>query len=359
MRIGVIGLGSMGKRRVRDLLALGCEVIGFDVRADRVSEANRMFRLTSVSTFEELLALKPEALVISVPPDEHLRYYERSFAAGLPFFSEMNVLTPESEWFAANEHAAGVRSYPSGTWQFYPLFQILREELNKIGFDHINSVHYHYGGYLPFWHPWEHYKDFYAGRDRRVCAAREMVPFELEWLRWVFGTVKAVCCMHGRRAEWITDIDDSYSLMLEFDSGLFATMNIELHQVAPFRLARVACRKNSFTLDMVNHELRRYDLETDSWKIIKPPGLRSLGSFDFEQIYFNEMRAFADALAGRAPFPKTWADDRHLSDVLVAAEQSWKERGWVTVKEVEKTYDGRSWVVNLLTEVHSVQNQQM
>ena len=26
-RIGIIGLGSMGKRRARDLLALGCEVM--------------------------------------------------------------------------------------------------------------------------------------------------------------------------------------------------------------------------------------------------------------------------------------------------------------------------------------------
>ncbi len=46
----------------------------------------------SVSSFEELLEKKPDALVISVPPDQHLEYYERSFEARLPFFSEMNVL---------------------------------------------------------------------------------------------------------------------------------------------------------------------------------------------------------------------------------------------------------------------------
>ena len=77
---------------------------------------------------------------------------------------------------------------------------------------------------------------------------------------------------------------------------------------------------------------------------MKPPGLRSLGSFNFEQVYFDEMRAFIDALLGSAPYPKTWSEDRHLSDVLVAAEESWKRRGWVNVSDVEKTYDGRSWV---------------
>jgi len=95
---------------------------------------------------------------------------------------------------------------------------------------------------------------------------------------------------------------------------------------------------------MAAHELRRYDLKADTWKMLKPPGIRSLGSFNFEQVYSDEMRAFVDALRGRKAYPKTWAEDRHLSDVLVAAELSWKERRWINVSDVEKTYDGRSWI---------------
>lgn len=348
-RIGIIGLGSMGKRRARDLLALGSEVVLFDGRPDRTAESHKIFNAPAVSSFEVLLEKKPDALVISVPPDQHLEYYERSFEARLPFFSEINVLTPEAAWFASKEAEAGVRSYPSATWQFYPLFGMLRKQLNELGSNQINTVHYHYGGYLPFWHPWEPYKDFYAGRERSVCAAREMVPFEMEWFRWVFGPIKSVSCTYGRNAEWVTDIDDTYVMMLQFESGLFATMIVELHQTAPFRIARVACRKNSFTLDMAAHELRRFDLQTETWKLMKPPGLRSLGSFNFEHVYLDEMRAFLDALQGVAPYPKTWSEDRHLSDVLVAAEESWKRRGWVDVSEVEKTYDGRSWVRDQLT----------
>ena len=132
MRIGVIGVGSMGKRRTRDLLALGCEVALFDRRPDRLEEAQKLFSATAAGSFEALLDKKPDALVISVPPDQHLEYYERSFQAKLPFFSEMNVLTPETAWFAAKEAEAGVKSYPSGTWQFYPLFGILRKPTERV-----------------------------------------------------------------------------------------------------------------------------------------------------------------------------------------------------------------------------------
>ena len=53
----VIGLGSMGKRRVRNLNTLGYnEVAGFDVREDRCLEAAEKY---NIKTFPEIdLALK-------------------------------------------------------------------------------------------------------------------------------------------------------------------------------------------------------------------------------------------------------------------------------------------------------------
>jgi len=344
MRFGVIGLGSMGKRRVRDLLSLGHEVVGFDVRPDRNKEAEDMFGIGTAPDFEGMVAAGAQALVISTPPDQHLTYYERSFAARLPFFSEANILTPRAEWFAERAAESGVRSYPSATWKFYPLFSLLGDQLLEIGLDQVNSVHYHYGGYLPFWHPWERYDEFYAGRSRHTCAAREMVPFDMEWLCSVFGRVTAICCVRDRRAEWTTDIDDTYLLLLEFESGLRGSLLVELHQVAPFRVGRVACRRHSFLLDMAAHELRRYDLEGDSWRIIKPPGMRTFSSFDFEQVYLGEIKAFVEALEGRRTYPKSWADDRHLSNILYAAEESWRRRSWVSIVEVEPLYDGRSLI---------------
>lgn len=343
MRFGVVGLGSMGKRRVRDLLALGHEVVGFDLRPDRNKQVQEKFNITSVSGFEVLVDTKPDALVISTPPDQHVMYYERSFAAGLPFFSEANILAPRAEWFAEREIQSGVRGYPSATWQFYPLCDVLRQKLQKTGLNQVNSVHYHYASYLPLWHSWEGYEEFYAGRRRDTCAAREMVPFDLGWLCWVFGPVKAVCAVQDRRADWKTDIDDTYLMLLEFESGLKGTLNIEVHQVAPSRLGRVSCRRESFLLDMAAHELRHYDLETDTWDSMKAPGVRDQGPFDFEQVYLAEVKAFVNAITGTSAYPKSWADQRHLSNILFAAEESWRRRAWVGIEEAESLYDGSQY----------------
>lgn len=344
MRFGVIGLGSMGKRRVRDLGALGHEVVGFDVRPDRNVEANERFGIRTLDTLASLLDARPDALVVSTPPDRHIADYEASFGAGRPFFSEANVLTPRAEWFTENESRSGARAYPSATMRFHGLVRSLREQVAEIGADLVWTVHAQYASYLPLWHPWEDYSNFYAGARRRTCAARETVPFELDWLCWVFGPLRAVCASRERRADWKTDIDDTYSLLLEFESGVHGSLTIEMHQLQPSRQVRVSCRDHSFLLDLSAHELRRYDREADSWKIQKPAGTRALGSFHYEQIYREEIEAFADGLANGRGYPKTWAEDRHASNALFAAEESARRRGWVSLAEVESAYDGRSWV---------------
>src|SRR6185312_6285774 len=147
MRIGVIGLGSMGKRRVRDQISLGNEVVGVDPRADRREQAHDMFGVEAVCDFEALVRRRPDAIVISTPPDRHFDYYSLCYDAKVPFFSEMNVHLPPPAWFAERERASGVRGFPSATWQFYPLFGVLRDQLNKMGLDQVNTAHYHYGGY--------------------------------------------------------------------------------------------------------------------------------------------------------------------------------------------------------------------
>jgi predicted dehydrogenase len=335
MRIGVTGLGSMGRRRVRDLVGLGHEVIGFDLREDRRHAASKQFGIDVVSSWDALTERSLDALVVSTPPDAHVEYYERAFDARLPFFSEANVLTPSTDWFASRERESGVRGYASATWRFHPLLSELRSQVLAAGPERALSVHHHYAGWLPAWHPYERYDEFYAGANRATCAAREMVPFELEWIVWAFGPVRAVSGLRERRAEWTTDIDDTYLLLLEFDTGVTGTLNIELDQPAPFRRSRVTFAGCSLDLDLGAGSLRRFELEPEEWTAVGP------ASVDLEDVYAAEIGAFAEAVAnGASEYPKTWADDRHLSDVLVAAEESARRRAWVTIAEVAESYDG-------------------
>ncbi len=341
MRFGVVGLGSMGKRRVRDLLALGHAVTGFDIRPDRRHESETKFGVTTHDSFEHMARDNLDACVISTPPDQHVTYYEQCYTHKLPFFSEANIFVPRTEWFAACEAKSGIRGYPSATWQFYPLFEILKKQVLQLGREQLTTFAHQYAAYLPDWHPWEPYTDFYASR-KKTSAAREMVPFEMEALTWVLGSVRAVCAVQARVGEWQTDMDDTYLLLVEFECGVLGSSSVELHRVAPSRSLQIAAQRHSFSLDLAAHELRSYSAEHGKWSSMMAPGVNEARTFQFEDVYRAEIACFVSALRG-GTYPKTWRDDRHLSNILFAAEQSAARRAWVSVAEAEALYDGFDW----------------
>jgi predicted dehydrogenase len=331
----------MGSRRVRDLLAAGHEVHGFDLRGDRNSRAADRFGITTVGSLSALLKTRPEALVLSTPPDQHAACYRAAFGARLPFFSEASILTPAIEWMAAQEKRSGVRGYPSATWRFYAPLVGLAARLSAGALSKVTAVHHEYADFLPRWHPWEHYTQFYAGARRQTSAAREMVPFEFEWLCWLFGEVKSISAVVSRLGTWETNIDDCYLLQAAFSSGVQATVRIELHRQAPGRSAMVCAPESSYRVDFENDSLLRFDHAARTWIVEELPEAAAC-SRDLERVYAAEITAFADAVAGAASYPKSWAEDRHLSDILMAAERSSTERRWVDIAEIAASYDGLS-----------------
>jgi predicted dehydrogenase len=337
VRTGVAGLGSMGRRRTRDLLSLGHEVLGFDIRSDRSATAARDFGIHTAESAEELLDSGLEALVISTPPDRHADYYERALGIGLPFFSEANILTPSSAWFAERAANAAVLGYPSATMRFDPIVRALRERLAALDADGLRSIHYAGGDYLPRWHPYEPYDEFYAGAGRATSGIRESVPFELDWICWLLGPVATVQAIHRAQAEWRSDIDDTYLLLLDFESGVVGSVTMELHQQAPFKVVRLAHRDESFTLDFLGASVVGHRLGPDDSPVSGPI---ELDLVDREHVYLAEIRAFVEAVTLDRPYPKTWQEDRHVSDVLCAAEISENTGSRVQIADVHDGYVG-------------------
>jgi predicted dehydrogenase len=341
MRVGVLGLGSMGSRRIRDLLSLGHEVRGADRRADRNLRANERFGIKTFGSAQDLIASGLDALVISTPPDQHAASYIIAFDAKLPFFGEASIVTPSLAWFQAQEAGSGICGFASATWRFYAPLVELREQILRNSGSTVTVVHHEYADYLPRWHPWEPYWEFYAGARRQTSAAREMVPFELEWLCWLFGPVASVSATVTRLGEWRTDIDDSYFLNIRFVSGLHSTMRVELHREAPARLATICARDVSYQVNFNTDTLSRFSAAAENWELV-PLRETEAASADLERVYAAEMRAFMAAVRHEIPYPKTWGEDRHLSDVLIAAERSARDGRCVRICDVSGTYDGLS-----------------
>ena len=82
MKFLIVGLGSMGKRRVRNLSFLKAgEIVGFDPREDRRQEAAEKYCIRTVGDFGQAMSERPDALIISTPPDLHMPYMQAAAEA--------------------------------------------------------------------------------------------------------------------------------------------------------------------------------------------------------------------------------------------------------------------------------------
>lgn len=326
MKFLVVGLGSMGKRRVRNLQALGEQnIAGFDLRADRLKEAGTKYGIAVFSSFDEAIAdFDPDALIISVSPESHMEYAWKGFELGIPCFIEASVIEAE-QIFALYEavQARPVVMAPSCTMRYFPGPRKVKEILQSGRLGKVLNINYQTGQYLPDWHPWEDIRSFYVSRSE-TGASREIVPFELTWLNDVFGLPTPLACVKAKLTDMPVDIDDIYHCLLAYPEGVLANMTVEvISRPAATRELRVLCSEGQLAMSADDNCVRYIAAGDTEWTTIElGSGTVESGYINPEEPYISEVGDFISAAkAGNQNlFPNTLKDDWAVLQVLHGLE---------------------------------------
>lgn len=314
----------MGRRRLRNLTHIGGhELAGVEPDEQRREDHGREAGIETFADLEQGFAWGPEAIVISTPPEHHAAPARAAAAAGIPFFIEASVIPEDLGDLIATTQQKGIVGAPSCTMRFHPAVQRMKAFIAEGAIGKPLAVVYHMGQYLPDWHPWEDYRTFYVSR-RETGAAREMVPFELNWLTGLFGEVEQVMGMRTKLSDLETDIDDIYSVLVSFASGVHGTVTTEVLSRPGLRLARIIGSEGTLVWDWNAKHVQLWRAETGEWETFDdpPPVQGPGGTWVAENMYIAEMEAFTAAVQGGEPFPLSLEDDQRLLRTLAAVEES-------------------------------------
>lgn len=327
MNFLVVGLGSMGKRRVRCLKALGhTGIYGFDLRADRRKETEERY---GIRTFADItMALdetKPHALIISVPPDVHHIYMKLAAARRIHFFVEASVTDTDMESIARDSAAAGIVAAPSATLRFHPGVRKIRELVRGGALGKISNVLYHCGQYLPDWHTYEKVSEYYVSNPV-TGGAREIVPFELTWLADIFGLPQKVSGNVRKTIEiqGAERIDDTYNCLLDYGDFL-AALTVDVVSRSATRRLTVNGSAQQLYWDWSRNCVELYDPAKAKWESVAYEMGKAEKGYNEnigENMYIDELRSFVDATLGRGKFVNTLADDHAVLRVLYAVEEA-------------------------------------
>ena len=327
MNIVIIGLGSMGKRRIRCLHALEYKTLrGVDARADRRVETTEKYGVPTFETLEAALVHGPaDAFVISVPPDAHHIYMKRGVELRVPFFIEASVVDKGIAETAAACRKLGLLAAPSATMLFHPAIRQIAEIISRGEIGTVANVVHHMGNYLPDWHTYEKVSDFYVSK-RETGGAREIVPFEMTWLAGIFGLPQRVSG-HVRKTipiEGAEEIDDTYNCILDYGKFLMVLL-VDVVARPSTRRTLINGSKGQLVWDWSENCVRVYDVVKDAWDRRPYDAGQAAAGYNSnigETMYIEEIRNFLDAVQGLRPYINTLEKDHAVLKMLYTVEEA-------------------------------------
>jgi predicted dehydrogenase len=335
MNVLVIGLGSMGKRRIRNLKALKADNIdGVDLRSDRREEAASLYNIRTYSTVENALQKNSyDAFVISVPPDVHRIYMKLAILLKMPFFVEASVVDDDMDIIIKDVNENNIIAAPSSTMLFHPAIKKIREIISNCELGKITNINYHSGQYLPDWHTFESVKDFYVS-NKSTGGAREIIPFELTWLVDVFGFPKIVAGMYRKtiNIEGASLIDDTYIGL--FDYGSFV-LNLTVDVVSRYATRKLLINGSEGQLqwDWNDNKLFVYTAAsgTLNYEFEIAEAQAGYNKNVTEQMYVEELSAFLNVVSGKGTFVNNLEKDHKVLKLLYALEESQDKQKTITL----------------------------
>lgn len=330
MKFLVVGLGSMGKRRVRNLIALGYRdnIAGFDVQQSRREESKK-YGINIYDDFQKALQdYKPDAILISTPPNFHMEYAYTAVENNLSCFIEASVVDSEKilelSKIVKNKKLVII---PSSTMRYYPAPMKIKELINDGAIGKVLNYNYHTGQYLPDWHPWEKIEDFYVSNPD-TGGAREIVPFELTWLNDIFGSAKPLACVRAKLTDMNAEIDDIYHCLLEYPNNVIGNLCVEvISRPRATRNIRVLGSEGEISFDGDENTLKYINAQMNDWEVVKfNEGTVEAGYINPEEPYINEVKEFVEAVKSVRDskpvyYPNTLEEDYEILQTLYKLEE--------------------------------------
>ena len=318
MKFLIAGLGSIGRRHFRNLLALGeRDIILYRTQRSSLPD-DELAGFPVETNLQAALAHKPQAVIISNPTSLHLETAIPAAEAGCSILLEKPVshtLDGLERFELALQHGGG-KMLVGFQFRFHPTLRQAAELIRSGSLGKPLSVHAHWGEYLPDWHPWEDFRQGYSARTDLGGGVVLTLSHPLDYLRFVIGEVGAVWAFTSAQGLGLA-VEDTAEIGLRFSSGVIGSLHLDYNQRPPSHYMEITATKGSLRWDNRDGSLDVYDAEKKTREKIMPPA-----GFERNQLFLDEMSHFLSVLRGESEPLCSWQDGKQALRLALAALQS-------------------------------------
>jgi predicted dehydrogenase len=319
----IAGLGSIGRRHLRNLQQLG----ETDIRLHRTHHSTlpdeELNGLPTETVLEAALAAAPEAVIVSNPTALHLEIAIPAAQAGCHLLIEKPVSHSMDHIHELRNAItdSGGRVLVGYQLRFDPGLQTIAGLLSDGAIGQEISLHAHWGEHLPSWHPWEDYRRGYSARSDLGGGVVLTLSHALDYARWLMGEVSEIWAVTGQLGELGINVEDTAEIGLRFATGAVGSIHLDYLQQPPRHHLEIVGTQGTLLWDASNSTIQLFRSKQGSWKKIQPPA-----EFERNDLFLAEMRHFIDLAKIDIPSQCSLDDGVRALELSLAALRSAEER---------------------------------
>jgi predicted dehydrogenase len=313
----IAGVGSIGRRHLENLLALGQdEIILYRTGKGALGNVEQDF-----SVFDDLntaIAQKPDAVIISNPTALHMAVAEAAASSNVDIFLEKPIShTYDSlQRFEAVMEASQSQVFVAYQFRFNAGLQKVKDILESGSLGKPVSFISRWGEYLPDWHPWEDYRNSYAARSEMGGGVVLTLSHPIDYLRWFFGDAARLTAETGNRSNLELACEDFADIHLVFRSGVEGDLHLDYDTQPKVHDLQIHCETGDVFWDYDSNIVKVSTAIGATEEILPPAG------YERNHMYLDEMAHFI-AVCKREEKPIcTYHDGKQALNIALGILQS-------------------------------------
>jgi predicted dehydrogenase len=335
MKILIAGLGSIGRRHLRNLVALGEKDLIL-YRSHKATLPDDELKGYPVET-DLTVALKkhqPQAVIIANPTALHMDVSISAAKAGCAIFLEKPIAADllQVDELRLAVAKGGSKILVGFQFRYHPTLIKARELITAGLIGKVLTAHAHWGEYLPNWHPWEDYRQSYAARADLGGGVIVTLTHPLDYLRFLLGEVDSLWSLNGHISPLeLNGVEDVAEIGLKFSSGATGGVHVNYFQRPPVHRLEIVGTGGSLHWDNADGRLTHYQMPDDFGSIHSQPTPAQVthyalpDGFDRNNLFITQMQHFLNIANGKAEPVCTLDDGIRALEIALAAKTSQAE----------------------------------
>ena len=343
MKFLIAGLGSIGRRHFRNLIALDeKDIILLRTRKATLSDDELQGYPVETDLADALQKHGPDAVVVANPTAMHLDVAIPAAQAGCHILLEKPVSHSLDRLDILQKAAeeSGSKILVGFQFRYHPTLNKARELIRSHVLGKILTVHAHWGEYLPQWHPWEDYRRGYAARADLGGGVILTLTHPLDYLRYLLGEVESLWSFHGHISPLEIDVEDVAEIGIKFSSGAIGSIHVNYFQRPPVHRLEIVGTEGTLHWDNALGLLHLYKMPAPFGSYSNEPQAPTQETFfppdDFErnQLFVAQTHHFIKVVRRESQPVCTLKDGVIALRLALAAHQSQASGGVVRLAEV-------------------------